>query len=105
SATRGTDGSIVTRSRGRSCSSARSAVMIFVVEASGLRRCGRSDHSTLPVRASTRIAARALSGGVKRFGASGLAPTTRIGGGLGWVRFPAGLGTDVLGVPAFVDEV
>src|SRR5919198_588315 len=41
--------------------------MIFVVEAIGRRRCGRSAHRTRPLLASTRIAERALSLGTKRW--------------------------------------
>jgi hypothetical protein len=80
--------------------------MIFVVDAIGRLRCGRSAQRTRPVRASTRIAARALSGGVKRCGASGRGPTTSVGGILAAAGRGGAGGGLLLGVPvAFGDEL
>ena len=59
--TRRTDLSTVTTSCGRSRSIATIAVMIFVVEAIGRRTWIRLPQSTSPVRASIRIAERAVS--------------------------------------------
>jgi hypothetical protein len=63
SGTRVAAGGTRTSASRRRCSSASVAVMIFVVEAIGSRRCGRCCQSTAPVAASTTIAPRAEIGG------------------------------------------
>src|SRR4051812_15603935 len=58
--------------------------MIFVVEATYLRRCGRSAQRTRPVRPSTRIAERAVSDGTNRL--RGLGAVTTSGRGCALTR-------------------